>query len=233
MAAGLPVWEEQIGIENRRTYAAAAQPVSPPVIPPVSKSAAIENGISALVVNVDGTLVASKCDATPTTVWIWSLSLREPVAVLIHHSPVKHLQWHKETGDLLLIQCAIPQPSLHFWCDRWVSPKVIAVDFERVQGRLEACWLRSADANSHCFFLSSASAYRIQSITDSGDVAADTAPASNDLGPELFFDEGHSADFSPIKLDDLGSHRIGGFGAIDDVVEDTFQNRRTNRTVND
>lgn len=85
----------------------------------------------------------------PTTVWIWSLKLLRPYAVLVHLNPVKSIQWHPTIPDLLLILCANDsensssrtQGVAYLWSAKWSKPKAITVPLEKPSGNFWARWL--------------------------------------------------------------------------------------------
>lgn len=59
----------------------------------------------------------------------------------------------------------------------------------------------------------------------------EAAALSLGTGPEDMFDEGHSLDFSPVKIsngtvDVGGGYNEEGFGMTDEGVDDTFHYRR-------
>lgn len=188
--------------------------------------------------------MATKSDAAPTTVWIWSLQTGSAVAVLIHHSPVKLIAWHPIVADLLLIHCAIPEPAVHLWRLEWPSPLIVDVPLHRANGRLEAYWLQSASDDTPNLMLSSAHQYSTVQISSEGEVIPPRPQAEEqmrtvDAGAADLFDEGNSLDLSPIKLShdtveisvgySLGNEdSSSGFG---DELADTFHYRRHIKAV--
>lgn len=104
-------------------------------------------GISTIAFNnPDGHLVATKNDSMPTTVWIWSLKLLRPYAVLVHLSTVKSIQWHATIPDLLMILCANEDDArgsgvVYLWSSRWKQPRAIVTPIERISGHFWAKWL--------------------------------------------------------------------------------------------
>lgn len=187
-------------------------------------------------------MLATRSDTWPTTIWIWSLATGFIVATLIHHSPVRHIEWHPTTDDLLMIHCGIPEPVVHIWRRTWDRPKVISLRLERTMGRLEAGWLEAASPSSDIanIMLSSSQQYVTAqiSIVDGTHIPValpvegpEVAALPMGTGPDDMFDEGHSLDFSPIKIlngtVELGGEYNGeGFGMTVDSVDDTFHYRR-------
>lgn len=107
------------------------------------------NGISTIEWNPISTLFATKTDIYPSTIWIWSPRQQDiPVAVLIHHSPIRKLTWHPSHPYLLLIHCQhlhLPlDPILYLWNALWDAPNIIklpALDKQPAGARVEVGWL--------------------------------------------------------------------------------------------
>ena len=237
-------WEEQINVTRERSYAEATQPVNPPDSESFAKAnTPPRHGISIITVNADSSLAATRSDTWPTTVWIWSLTTGRLVAALIHHSPVKHIEWHPSINDLLLIQCTVSEPVAHMWKKAWDTPRIFSLALERaaVAGRLGASWLEQPSSDVVNIMLSSSHRHATAQIsaTDGSTVVPiasslaepEAAALSMGTGPEDMFDEGHSLDFSPVKISngnvDLGGgYDEGGFGMTGEIVDDTFHYRR-------
>ena len=213
------VWEERISDRRERSYAAATQTADAPRSEMFAKTTPPKNGISSMSFNANGSLLASRSDSTPTTVWMWSLETGNLAAVLIHHAPVKHLEWHSSYPDILLIHCSIPDPIVYVFNASWQSPTVIPfqLDPKSIPSRFEASWLQTgSDSASNAtakIMLAFASNYASAtiSVNDGSLLAPDSMPMventeleaatlSIGTGPEDMFDEGNSLDLSPIKL---------------------------------
>ena len=80
---------------------------------PTSEKPAL--GVSAMSFNADGTLLATKHDYYPSTVWIWDLAALQPRAVLVQHSNVKRFTWHYGNATCLLIESFQDEPVVHLW----------------------------------------------------------------------------------------------------------------------
>ena len=232
------IWEEQIKANGERVYACVKVEASPPTSSTLTKSNPPKQGISVLQLNRDGTLLATKDDAAPTTVWIWSMQTGKPVTVLIHHSPVKYLSWHPRQNDLLLLHCSHQEPLIHLWKATWIMPLGITLPMHPVKGRLEAQWLES-DVNEYFKILLSSQTQTIDgSISLAGDLLSETSDQgstfrSSGEGPEDMFDEGNSLDLSPIKFGTTEQFDFddGGFGVTDPAIDDTFHYRRHVKAV--
>ncbi|PSN74189.1 WD40 repeat-like protein [Corynespora cassiicola Philippines] len=106
-----PVYTEHVEGRGERSYMITQQPATPPKAQAEKNDIGIMKcGIGILAFNTDGTLCATRDDATPSTVWIWDLRCLRPRTILIQHSPVKSLSWHPTNGTHLLIQTAHDSP---------------------------------------------------------------------------------------------------------------------------
>ena len=239
-------WEEQIDAAKQRDYTRATHPVNPPNSASLAKPNTVSrHGVSVITVNTNNSLLATRSDTWPTTVWIWSLSTRRLITALIHHSPIKQIEWHPKIDDLLLIHCTIAEPVVHVWKNSWDTPKAFSLPFERAAAasRLVAAWLQAPASDDVVItMLSSSHDYATAhfNATDGSIVnpiasllaEPEAAALSMGTGPEDMFDEGHSLDFSPVKISngivDLGGgyEEEGGFGMTGESVDDTFHYRR-------
>lgn len=140
---------------SSRRYVLATAPTNPPAAPSSqqpSQSQLPAIGTSLLTFNTTGTLLATKSDAHPTTVWIWDLCTLRSRAVLVQHNMVKRLTWHHTDPDLLLIQCIQGDGALYLWNARASidsAPRVVSLPQEaRLTGKAEARWLPASSPQS-------------------------------------------------------------------------------------
>ncbi|KAI8932931.1 hypothetical protein NX059_010402 [Plenodomus lindquistii] len=100
-----PVYTECIDGQGHRSYTLTPQPTTPPKAPlEKNETPLMKQGISLLAFNADGTLCATREDASPSTVWIWDLRSLKPSMICIHHAPVRQLSWHPSDAARLLVQ---------------------------------------------------------------------------------------------------------------------------------
>ena len=231
------IWEEQINAGNERVYTCVETAASPPTSLSFAKSNPPKQGISMLVLSPDGKLLASRDDSVPSTIWIWSMRTGKPVTVLIHHSPVKHLEWHASAHDMLLVHCAIQEPLVHLWKSSWIMPLVLSLPLPSTKGRFEAHWLQSDDPECFNLLLSSQSQTLRTRISLAGDMISenDTDGSqtkfkfSSGAEPEDMFDEGNSLDLSPVKYghtEEMGFLGDSDFGYTGQGLDDTFHYRK-------
>ncbi|CAO2652353.1 Nn.00g006360.m01.CDS01 [Neocucurbitaria sp. VM-36] len=111
-----PVYTELIDGQGNRSYALTPQPVTPPkAAVEKNETALMKQGISILAFNADGTLCATRDDATPSTVWIWDLRILKPRCIVIQYAPVKSLLWHPNDASTLLVQTSHDAPVVYLY----------------------------------------------------------------------------------------------------------------------
>ncbi|KAL8689132.1 MAG: hypothetical protein Q9218_005129 [Villophora microphyllina] len=225
------VWQEEIGPSLGRAYAETGQAAVPPSQDSFAASKEKMMGLGPMKFNIDGTLLASRSSATPSTLWIHSLKTGRALTALIHHSPITSVRWHHTIHDLLLVQCTTPEPRVYLWRASWSTPRVHNLPLKAPVGHMRACWL-SSDERSIQFVLSNTNETAIERLTLDGEEVG-RQENGEDLGPEAMFDEGNSLDLSPVKIPGDGTQTNGtpGQGLATQLghsldVDDTFHFRR-------
>lgn len=136
---------------SSHSYTLATSPISPPTAHQPPSSSTSNTGPSLLLAfNNTGSLLASKSETHPSTVWIWDLSAQRSRAVFVQHAAVRRLAWHPLDPDLLLVQSAAPSAPLHVWSARVAdaAPRVLPLPpAVRLSARADARWLSGP---SHC-----------------------------------------------------------------------------------
>jgi len=135
------IWQEQPTLSTSRSYATATKPI----ILSTAHAPAPENrpsfGASIMTFNSGSSLLATKDDNMPTTVWIWDLALMKLRVAIIQNSVVKRLSWHPKKRNLLLIQTSQPEANLHIWDADVNQPHIIAHPSSlRLGNKAEAEW---------------------------------------------------------------------------------------------
>ncbi|KAF2431621.1 tricorn protease N-terminal domain-containing protein [Tothia fuscella] len=153
LSRGSMVWQEQVTGTSQRSYTTVQQPVAPPTAPDSPSNQATKTGLSLIAFNANGTVVATRDDSVPTTVWLWDLTKLTATAVLVQHSPVKQLSWHPTIASLLLIQCSHDEPTLYFYDTTNEVPYTLDVSFQKTAGRIEAQWLSTASNSNFALLL--------------------------------------------------------------------------------
>jgi hypothetical protein len=148
------VWQEQVLTQSQRSYVRVSQPVSPPIASPSGSDKSLKTGISIVAFNSDGTLVATRDDSTPTTVWIWDMTRLAAAAAVIQHSPIRQLSWHPTNPSKLLILSGQEDPVVHTWDRDQQEPSVSWIGFKKTGGRIDQCWLRTKSERMPALLLS-------------------------------------------------------------------------------
>lgn len=146
------VWQEQVSA-SARAYATATQPISPPTLAAGTTDVTSKIGISIIASNSDGSLLATKDESAPTTLWIWDLKSISPKTVLIQHAPIKSVSWHPTLPNMLLIHCVQDEQFLYLWNSTESQPLVAPLSFAKSQGRVDATWIETASGKRPAILL--------------------------------------------------------------------------------
>lgn len=83
------------------------QDVSPPGRPASTSTDAtgVSSGCTLLAFDSSSTLLATRLEEAPSTVWVWSAETAQLYSVLMLHANVSAAVWHPSTPNTLLITC--------------------------------------------------------------------------------------------------------------------------------
>ena len=191
-------------------------------MPPDSKPIESKPGCSTIAFDASSTLLATRLDDAPCTIWIWDVPAAELRAVLVFHSVVT-FAWHKRTRELLLITShdETRQGLSYLWDPLQQGPTPVMPDeFISVKSSVGApvkaqiSWINT-DMEYPLALLTTAQQYRILSLGEGDQVPETWHGASKwDNEPPPRRRRGDiDPDISDISIDD-GT-----------AVEDTFQFR--------
>lgn len=201
----------------------ASHEVSPLSAPGDTKSKSDLNiGCSVASFDTSGTLLATRLDEHPGTVWIWDLLAGELRAVLMFHSSADII-WHPSIRELLLVTCSHEDGNLHFLWDP-LSNGPGFVNFEgqlpdgRAKGKVKASWIDSKDEDP-ALILTDKQHFCLLSLSD-----ADTGPANWQEEGESFIRGTGSARQPLSSIRDQADSIYNESLAEDDgsMLEDTF-----------
>ncbi|EGX94385.1 WD40 domain protein [Cordyceps militaris CM01] len=225
----LHVWQEQLTIsregETVHTFQRATQPISPPGTPSDGKPTDTKSGCASLAFDASSTLLATRLDDAPGTIWIWDIVAAELRAVLVFHSVVT-FAWHKHARELLLITAhSESRPGLSYLWDPLLPGPTPVVPDEFIAARgssvgapakAQISWI-NLDMDIPLALLSTPQQYRILSLGEGDEVPETWHGASkwDNEPPPKSNGGGFDPDISDTSMDD---------GA---AVEDTFQFRKT------
>ena len=229
----MAVWEEQIHNSQSRSYVRVTWPSSLPSQSSLLGRNESVTGISLMDFNIDGTLLASRSDSTPSTLWIWSMTSQTPIAVLIHHAAIRSIHWHPTTADLLLIHCALENPVVHLWKSTWEMPVIREIYLDTIGGRMDTSWLFSKAHEQFAVMIGNASNYTTARISADGELMPRSIMQQPvDQGPDARFD-GSLLDLSPIKSprNDASFEDYENSNVDTGNLDDTFQYRHLAKTT--
>jgi hypothetical protein len=108
----------------------------------------VRAGCSSLAFDASSTLLVTKLDDTPTTLWIWDVTAAELRAVLMFHSVVD-FHWHPTARELLLVTCQDEKyRGVSFvWDPLSEGPKPVSLGAHlpngKIVGRTRTTWINS------------------------------------------------------------------------------------------
>lgn len=196
---GVTVWSECVKSPKERYYAQVQQPTTLPMVTSSPNDSQPKIGISTIAFNnPDGNLIATQNDSMPTTVWIWSLKLLRPYAILVQQNPIKSISWHPTIPDLLMIQCtpdsgpgepsAKSQGVVYLWSAAWSQPRAVTVPMDRLSGSTWARWILTAPPTGNTATTSSTASTSPQPWGHSGLDRRSRSPEKDaDKKPMLMF----------------------------------------------
>lgn len=161
----IPVWQEHLSLESVANFERALQPILPPSL---SVQAGQKTGVPFISFNTDGTLLASRHDAVPNTIWIWSPHKMMPEAVLVCRLPIQQCVWHPKDKDKLLMTCASKEPVAYIW-QRDQRPWATPIPLDSGALKYEAKWLPNKEGDEFTMFVGSPSAFVIGKLMTLGE----------------------------------------------------------------
>jgi hypothetical protein len=147
--------------------------------PPTSASALandgnLKTGTNIMAFDNSGTLLATRTENMPTTMWIWDIGTRILRAVMIFHAPIAKATWHPTIDELLLVRCEGEESRglVHVWDPSWEVPKIINFATQmtggKVIGKTVGRWLNTESGTPAIFFSDSQDCV-LASISDDGE----------------------------------------------------------------
>lgn len=235
----LQIWQEQVSASRERKYVLAQQVTAPPTLTtsPATDQGLANRGTVTLAFDASGTLLATRSESMPTTVWIWDLATGLLRAVLIQHGPVAKVTWHPHINELLMIRCEGDNNKglVYIWEPSWEEPRI--VDFgtqiagNQIIGRSIARWLDSEHTVPAIFFTDTQDCI-LAALTESEDdlvpwqgaVALGTDLYGSRAESTLEFVEPPQEDVGGVEesMLDEGETWNGDFDDTVDDIDDTF-----------
>ncbi|KAI2612878.1 uncharacterized protein GGS25DRAFT_518569 [Hypoxylon fragiforme] len=175
----LQIWQEQntfpnTGSFSTPTFVRATQAVSPQWATPNSHHDLIF-GCNLAKFDSSSSLLATRLEEAPGTIWIWDIPTSDLRAVLMFHANVTKLEWHPVQPELLLLRCEADSSYgglVFVWDPLSCGPRPIDITHRfsgTVSGKTYATWLTTTE--SAAIFFTDNSTCMIISLADTdGDV---------------------------------------------------------------
>lgn len=143
------VWQEISADHGRnRSYQPVTQPIA---LPPNSNSNSdpmSKIGISMLAYDSASTFLATKDEASPSTVWIWNVASKNLETIIIQLSLVRRLEWHPTIPGLLHIHVELEEAAhIYLWSHTDAKPLTYRTPFERANGRVDIKWASDPESS--------------------------------------------------------------------------------------
>ncbi|RUS26673.1 WD repeat domain 8 [Jimgerdemannia flammicorona] len=116
----------------RLCYHIAEQPYTVPTVRPEGDKSNPKIGVAFCEFNSDGKMLATRNDNMPNTLWIWDLSVLQPVGVLAQQQPVLVAKWNPVVPDILAL--CTGNGCIYLWNGTMVGAEVVEVPAGRSSG---------------------------------------------------------------------------------------------------
>ncbi|KAL7626995.1 hypothetical protein AAE478_003771 [Parahypoxylon ruwenzoriense] len=232
----LQIWQEQNALPNTVPFSSpvfirASQAVTPQWTTLNSLQEPI-SGCNLAKFDSSSSLLATRLEDAPDTIWIWDVPSSDLRAVLMYHTNVTKLEWHPVQPELLLIRCeGVNYGNLVFvWDPLSHGPRSIDISPQlpgTVSGKTYSTWLKTTTESAAIFFTDNATCIAI-SLADDGEtlpwrdesVPINSTGHNNNVDVQL--SPGHSS--PPVNAEDSID-----FDMDDDItgeLDDTFEFRK-------
>lgn len=184
----------------------------------------LKPGCSAAAFDASSTLLATKLDDSPGTLWIWDVAATELRAVLIFYGAV-NFSWHPSSRELLLVTCQdeAHQNLSYIWDPVSNGPTPVATDEHLanagVTNKTESTWI-PRETERPLLLASDAQQYVLVSLADADQMST---PWQQTEGSEWTAGSG-------LSLGPGGPEHTGMVAITPDdtsVLDDTFSFRNT------
>ncbi|KAI1426009.1 hypothetical protein F5Y12DRAFT_317053 [Xylaria sp. FL1777] len=230
----LQIWQEQIELRAGQraipSFIKATQAVSPPGLSPNSISDP-RHGCNLAKFDHSSSLLASRLDDAPSTIWIWDVPTSELRAVLMYHANITKVEWHPSKPELLLMRCEGEEyTGLVFVWDP-LSNGPCPIEFSRhlpsakVTGRTDATWLETSTDSAALFFTDHAK-YILASLADTDPDVEETLPWATQSAVNSHVNMDTSRDFN-ISSNDSDNNNSTDMDEAITELDDTFHFKKS------
>jgi hypothetical protein len=97
--------------------------------------------------DASGTLIATRSECMPTSVWIWDIATTVLKVVMILHAPIAKITWHPVMNEILMIRCEGEECRglVYLWEPSWEAPTILNFGLQvpggKIIGKSVARWL--------------------------------------------------------------------------------------------
>lgn len=139
-------------------------------------------GIVSASFDPSSTLLATRLEEAPSTLWIWDISTAELRAVLLFHGNVSRVLWHPAIRETLLVICdGDAYNSLVFsWDPLSEGPQTVDLSERLPNGKVQAVWLDLHALEPGALFASDDKNYLLASLADNDDESVPWTPDNGD-----------------------------------------------------
>ncbi|KAI1393698.1 uncharacterized protein F4822DRAFT_424161 [Hypoxylon trugodes] len=228
----MKIWQEQNTLPNTGSFSLPAFVKATQAVTPqwtgTNNFQESTSGCNLAKFDCSSSLLATRLEDAPGTIWIWDIPSSDLRAVLMYHANVTKLEWHPSQPEQLLVRCEGGNyASLVFAWDP-LSHGPHSIDMAHrfpgtVSGKTHATWLK-ATTESAAFFFTDNATCMVASLADSDgeilpwqDESAPPSPVSNesniDMRPSRHASLSDFGDSIAIDVDDDYT------GELDDTFE--------------
>ncbi|TAQ89753.1 hypothetical protein B7494_g1929 [Chlorociboria aeruginascens] len=241
----LQIWQEQVSPSPEgfiRQFIQASTTTCPPMSKASQTGDNVKSGTNIMIFDKSSTLLASRVEDMPTTIWIWDIAAGVLRTVLLFHAPVAKITWHPVVNELLMIRCEGEESKgiAQLWNPSWEKPKIIdfasQIPGNKIIGKSIVRWLNVESLSPALFFSDSHDCILASvSAAEDGDVPwQDYVARGFDIYGQreesplnlVAADEGENREEVHGLSDGAGGWRISDEVDTDDEIDDTFRFRK-------
>jgi hypothetical protein len=239
----LQIWKEQVAASQNggfdREFVQATQTICPPTSgSSPTNSAEAKTGTNILSFDHSGTLLVTRTENMPTTLWIWDIVTRTLRAVMVFHAPIAKASWHPTMDELLMVRCEGEESRglVQLWEPSWTGPRII--DFAsqipggKAIGKTVARWL-NVESSKPAIFFSDSQDCILALVVDGSDTEGDVPWQDAEVrGVDIYGQREESPlslvpanekIFGKVRMEEMD---VTGMSGGSDEMDDTFRFRK-------
>lgn len=196
------IWQENTATGGQQ-FIRALQTVYPPFAQQTTTLPS-PGGCALLAFDKSSTLLATRLENVPNTVWIWDAIAAELRGVLLFRGTVSRVLWHPVIRETLLVICDgdACTSTIFAWDPLSEGPILIDLSGRLSSGKVHAAWLALELAEPGALFASDCKNYLLASLADPGNEEVVPWCASSEASNVLDSIPGSDAGDEASQLDD-------------------------------